>query len=163
MTDTKPTIEEQIEWAERIASFSVSPLIPEAIHASLKELAAIKDAGDDVVEPPVQAEYDSYDGYVDALKDYIDTLLSAYKRVKMEKDLHYMKAEALHERAEKAEASNKRLVSAAEKARRNAEAVREGWRTGAITSCDGKSGMWSSENVDVEVALREALAKLENP
>jgi hypothetical protein len=38
--------------------------------------------------------------------------------------------------------------------------LREAWRTGAVTSCDGKSGIWSSNNVEVEVSLREALAAL---
>jgi hypothetical protein len=52
------------------------------------------------------------------------------------------------------------LVEAAEKAHRNADELREAWRTGAVTSCDGKSGIWSSNNVEVEVSLREALAAL---
>ena len=52
------------------------------------------------------------------------------------------------------------LVEAAELAHRNADELREAWRTGAVTSCDGKSGIWSSNNVEVEVSLREALAAL---
>jgi hypothetical protein len=52
------------------------------------------------------------------------------------------------------------LVEAAEMAHRNADELREAWRTGAVTSCDGKSGIWSSNNVEVEVSLREALAAL---
>jgi len=52
------------------------------------------------------------------------------------------------------------LVYAAELAHRNADKLREAWRTGAVTSCDGKSGIWSSNNVEVEVSLREALAAL---
>ena len=78
------------------------------LNKCLATLQSIKDAGDDVVEPStvgfIRARAENGNKEDASVAEFIDTLLSAYKRVCVEKDLHYMKAEALHERAEKAEA-----------------------------------------------------------
>lgn len=49
------------------------------------------------------------------------------------------------------------LVCAAVDALAHVEELREAWRTGAIDERDGRGGLRSNRNVDVEVALRKAL------
>ena len=182
MTDTKPT--PQTDAIDTYQPFIVSEpkynAMAELCRTLERELAAIKSqpvpVEPECVKYLAQYEQADEDGIIvkvsrQAIHEtiaHIDSLQSALQVAQQERDaakkqvLDYGGLWDLSEyksRAEKAE----ELVRAAEKARRNAEAVREGWRTGAITSCDGKSGKWSSENVGVEVALREALAKLEKP
>ena len=77
---------------------------------------------------------------------YIDTLKAAYEQVKMEKDLYYMKAEALHERAEAIE----ELVRAAAKVDPYLDAI----------ICYA-STMDEHEPNRIANDLRQALAKLE--
>lgn len=92
--------------------------------AILATLQSIKDAGDDVVEPDYNSYVDSEQGddaYNRDLRKYIDTLLSAYKRVCVEKDqaLRVFKTatdEVIRQaqRAEKAEAERDELRKDAE-------------------------------------------------
>ena len=135
MTDTKPTLEEQMEWAE-VLSGCDSGIAP-AVLASLKELAAIK-SQPVPVEPErikyvrVEVECGNLSDYKDFI-DYIDTLLSAYKRVCVERDAEKERANTVlkavkqvaspmsenikgwKERAEKAEAENAELRKDAER------------------------------------------------
>lgn len=52
------------------------------------------------------------------------------------------------------------VIDAARKALVHVEELREAWRRGAISEHDGRGGTRSNRNVDVEVALRAALASL---
>ena len=54
-------------------------------------------------------------------------------------------------------AERDRLMLAAKEALSHVEELREAWRTGAIREHDGKGGLRSNRNVDVEVKLRKAI------
>lgn len=56
-----------------------------------------------------------------------------------------------------------RLRDAAKVAYAHVAELREAWRTGAIHDTDGRGGERSNRNVDVEVALRAAIAESEGP
>lgn len=56
-----------------------------------------------------------------------------------------------------------RLRDAAKVAYAHVAELREAWRTGAIHDTDGRGGERSNRNVDVEVALRDAIAESEGP
>jgi hypothetical protein len=84
MTDTKPTIEEQIAFEENILPIAAGGM-HQAILASLKELAAIK-SQPVPVEPykiTVMRTYSEQHGEVLA---YIDSLLSQLQVAQMERD-----------------------------------------------------------------------------
>lgn len=51
------------------------------------------------------------------------------------------------------------LLEACKKALEHVRELREAWRTGALSECDGRGGQRSNLNVDVEVALAKAIAK----
>lgn len=53
----------------------------------------------------------------------------------------------------------KQLLAASEAALAHVRELREAWRTGAIDERDGGGGTRSNRNVDVEVALRDAVEK----
>lgn len=120
---TKPTLEEQIEYQQRkLQDNQVNPVVTlmnSAILASLKELAAIK-SQPVPVEPESVKRMRRYEsgGYVQGnvktgdVLNHIDALKSALQVAQQERDLHYMKAEALHERAEKAESELAAIRSA---------------------------------------------------
>lgn len=56
-------------------------------------------------------------------------------------------------------AASKDLLEAAEAALKHAEAMRECWRNGEVSSCNGRSGYLSNVNVDVETQLRAAIER----
>lgn len=53
------------------------------------------------------------------------------------------------------------LITAAKLALEHTQELREAWRTGALSERDGMGGSRSNRNVDVEHALRTALASLD--
>lgn len=54
---------------------------------------------------------------------------------------------------------NHAILLAAKAALEHVRELREAWRTGALHECDGGGGTRSNRNVEVEVALRNALAE----
>ena len=140
-TDTalaKISLDEQMEAARAIGG--------ERGEAILATLQSIKDAGDDVVEPKIYTKtflrgstMEEHD--VVLMHDY-DTLLSAYKRVCVERDGWENKAGQYMDERDKAEASNKRLVD-------------------AIKNLRDVKGRHHTEIATTQ--LFEALAKLEKP
>jgi hypothetical protein len=119
MTDTKPTIEEQIEWAEVLIKCD-SGIAP-AVLASLKRLQAIE------AQPvPVEPAYirhlrallggkcaDFYDIGSDNLKlilAHIDSLQSALQVAQQELEVQMVGWSDCEEKLTKAEACNKQLV-----------------------------------------------------
>ena len=117
MTDTKPTLPEQIEWAEVLIKCD-SGIAP-AVLASLKELAAIK-SQPVPVEPKIYTKtfmrgstMEEHD--VVLMHDY-DTLLSALQVAQMERT-------AERERGDQWETTATNILGRAEKA----EAERNDW------------------------------------
>jgi hypothetical protein len=110
MTDTKPTLEEQIEWADVLIKCD-SGIAP-AVLASLKELAAIKS------QPvPVEPEWvtelrtDKFPASTDAsLLAYIDSLLSQLQVAQQELEVQMVGWSDCEEKLTKAEERNKQLV-----------------------------------------------------
>lgn len=125
MTDTKPTLPELIEHQQSLCeNYQPNPvvyIIAKEILASLKELAAIK-SQPVPVEPDAIAQIRKITDptyFQEVALGYIDSLQSALKVAQQERDEHGKEwarsAEALVitvQRAEKAEASNKRMVDA---------------------------------------------------
>ena len=110
MTDTKPTLAEQIEHQIGIC-YGTPSKYERAKLASLEELQSIK--SQPVPVEPVRDEYECYDHYVDALKDYADSLQSALQVAQQDATHYRQKSDMLsdaafesEERAEKAEAEN---------------------------------------------------------
>lgn len=56
-------------------------------------------------------------------------------------------------------ASHDDLLAACQAALAHVQELREAWQTGALHECDGGGGTRSNRNVDVEKAIRAALAK----
>jgi len=106
MTAPNVTLDYQIKWAEELVNDSRMPHRFRYMHKSiLATLQSIKDAGDDVVEPEVIASIrrDAQSDTLLAVINYIDTLLSAYKRargkhaIEKQNAIHY---KAMFEQAE---------------------------------------------------------------
>lgn len=113
MTDTKPTIDEQIT-----ALRNLEGPIAKAAADNLERLRAIDAVK--VPEEPIKDEYECYDHYVDSLKDYIDTLRDLLKRESARADdlqkLHenkytLMTGNALAYMKQRAEAAESKLAA----------------------------------------------------